>query len=87
MKERAAQALVMEDRYLSVRQLAEYTSLSEGTIRNILSEIPHHRLKRKILIKRSEFDRWLLRRRQQKQHISPLTQEMLARIKKDVHGN
>jgi excisionase family DNA binding protein len=77
----------MDDRYLSVRQLAEYTSLSEGTIRTILPEIPHHRLKRKILIKRSEFDRWLLRRRQQKQHVSPLVKDLVEKIKKDIHGN
>lgn len=48
-----------EDKYLTVRQLAEYTGYSMQWIYNNKSKIPHIFRKRKPLFKRSEIDAWL----------------------------
>jgi excisionase family DNA binding protein len=50
-------------RYLTVNQAAEYLSVSQRTIRNLLVEVvnplPHFRKGRMIRIRRSELDRWI----------------------------
>ena len=53
-----------DDAYLSVRALAQYSGLSVRTLRTYLAAadpLPHFKLRGKILVKRSEFDTWLLR--------------------------
>jgi excisionase family DNA binding protein len=50
-----------EDRYLTLSQLANYTTLSERTLRRALTAprpLPHVRVGSKVLVKRSAFDRW-----------------------------
>jgi len=52
-------AYVDRDRYLDKREAAAYTSLSVRTLEKHLDEIPHFRVRKKILFKRSELDRWM----------------------------
>ena len=51
------------DRYLSLRELAIYSSLSERTLRGYLRSVdhplPHFRVGGRVLIRRSAFDSWL----------------------------
>jgi len=47
------------DRYMDKRETAEYTSLSTRTLEGRLDEIPHFRVGKKILFKKSELDRWM----------------------------
>ena len=51
------------DPYLSLRQLAAYSSISIRTLRALLKAplrpLPHFRLGRKIFVRRSEFDAWM----------------------------
>lgn len=51
-----------DDRYLSLRSLATYAGLSIRTLRGYLGRrhapLPHYRIGGKILVRRSEFDRW-----------------------------
>ncbi len=47
------------DRYMDLKEAAEYLPLSERTIREYLNEIPHFRCGRKIVFRRSELDRWM----------------------------
>ena len=47
------------DRYLDLKGAAEYLPLSERTIRQHISEIPHFRYGKKIIFRRSELDRWM----------------------------
>ena len=50
------------DKYYDIKGLSEYSSLGVGTLRDYLKgpdSIPHFKLKGKILVKESEFDRWL----------------------------
>lgn len=53
-----------DDGYLSLRALAAYSDMGVRTLRNYLAHatnpIPHYRMNGKILVKRSEFDAWML---------------------------
>ncbi len=52
-----------ERELLTIKQLVEYSTLSERTLRSYLKRrsqpLPHYRVDKKILIRRSEFDEWL----------------------------
>ncbi len=48
-----------QDRYMDKREAATYTSLSTRTLEERLREIPHFRVGRKVLFKKSELDRWI----------------------------
>jgi len=52
-------AYIDRDRFLDKREAARYTSLSRRTLESRLPEIPHYRVGKKILFKKSELDRWL----------------------------
>ena len=49
------------DRYLDLPGLSEYASLGVSTLRDYLKAggLPHYKLKGKILVRISEFDRWM----------------------------
>lgn len=55
------------DPFLSLRALASYSSLSVRTLRTYLTDpnhpLPCYRVGAKIIIRRSEFDSWLLHHR------------------------
>jgi len=53
------------DGYLSKSEAAEYLSLSLRTIEVRLDEIPHFRVGRKLLFRKSELDRWMAQHREQ----------------------
>ena len=52
-----------EDNFLDLKQLSRYSTFSDSTLRGYLSDpenpIPFFRVNRKILVKKSEFDRWM----------------------------
>jgi hypothetical protein len=53
---------VEQEKYLDLRGLAEYSSLAVPTLRDYLrglNPIPHYKLRGKVLVKQSEFDRWM----------------------------
>ncbi len=60
------------DPYFSMKGLAGYASLSRRTIQDLVNDprdpIPSYRIGAKILVRKSEFDAWLSRRRNQKAH-------------------
>ncbi len=66
------------DLFLSLKELARYSSLSRRTLQDLLADprdpLPSFRVGRKILVKRSEFDAWMTRRRNRK----PLAAARLA---------
>ncbi len=47
------------DRFMDLKEAAQYLPLSERTIRQHLNEIPHFRYGKKIIFRRSELDRWM----------------------------
>ncbi len=58
------------DPYLSLKGLAGYASLSRRTLQDLINAprdpLPSYRVGGKILIRKSDFDRWMTRRRNQK---------------------
>ena len=48
-----------QDRYMNKREAAAYTSLSTRNLEARLPEIPHFRVGKKILFKKSELDHWM----------------------------
>ena len=69
-----------DDRYLSVKALADYASLSSRKIRALLKDplrpIPCRLVGAKILVRRSEFDLWMDRHRP-----GPAVDDVLAQIR------
>jgi len=49
------------DQYMSLKGLSTYSAMGVPTLRDYMRSegLPHFKLKGKVLIKRSEFDRWL----------------------------
>ncbi len=58
------------DPYLSLKGLAGYASLSRRTLQDLVNDLrdplPSYRVGGKILIRKSDFDRWMTRRRNRK---------------------
>ena len=58
------------DPYFSLKGLAGYASLSRRTLQDLINAtrdpLPSYRVGSKILVKKSDFDRWMTRRRNQK---------------------
>ena len=52
-------AYLEADRYLNLKEAAEFLPLSERTLRQHLNEIPHFRYGKKIIFRRSDLDRWM----------------------------
>ena len=48
-----------QDRYMGKREAAAYTGLSTRTLEGRLGEIPHFRVGKKVVFKKSELDRWM----------------------------
>jgi excisionase family DNA binding protein len=52
-------AYINRDRYLALAEACKYLSLSERTLRELLSGIKHYRIGRKLLFRQSELDAWV----------------------------
>jgi len=56
----AEQAVVLKDQYFDLKGLAAYSSLKVPTLREYLKEgMPGFKVKGKVLVKRSEFEKWI----------------------------
>ena len=70
--------------YLSLKELVAYSGLSERTLRGYLHRraqpLPHYRVAKKILVRRSEFDGWLaqFRRADGGDGIDSMVEEILS---------
>ncbi len=71
----------LDDRYLDLKQLSAYSSLSESKLRTLLGEITHVRVGRKILVRRSDFDLWVRERRREHQRVSPFVRRFLEKMR------
>lgn len=69
--------------YMHKRQAAEYTSLSTRTLEGRLGEIPHFRVGKKILFKRSELDYWMETYREGNSHnLDKIADEAIESLKR-----
>jgi excisionase family DNA binding protein len=80
--EEKGKQLNMEAGYLSLKELASYSSLSESSLRSLIrsGEIPCFRVVRKILVKRSDFDYWARRRQRRPRDVDPMAKKIFDEI-------
>jgi hypothetical protein len=77
----------LADPLLDLRALTRYSTLSVRTLMRHLQDLehplPHYKVRGKILVRRSEFDRWMegFRRRPQ-QDVPGLVDEVLAKFRR-----
>ena len=68
------------DKFLDIKQLVQYSTFSASTLRGYLSDpetpIPFFRVNRKILVKKSEFDRWMEQFRGENNDLDHIVDEM-----------
>ena len=83
----------VEDRYLDLTRLSEYSSMSISMLRDYLKNgqksLPHFKLRGKILVKRSEFDQWMKEnfRGRLDMDIDSLANETIASLKNSSKTN
>ena len=70
------------DRYFSLSDSVDYLCLSERTIRGLLDEIPHFRVGKKLLFKKSELDLWMEHCREDKgdPDVKQIADEVVERL-------
>ena len=73
---------IIEDKYLDLKQLSQYSTLSDSTLRDYLSDldnpIPYFRVKRKILVRKTEFDAWMEKFRVDDNELDRIVDEVLS---------
>ena len=82
-KEITEPTISLSDGYFDVKGLNRYSSLGCSTIRSYLKRgLPHFKVKGKILIKRSDFDKWMEKYRVNKQQdLRRLVDETMEQLK------
>ncbi len=82
----ALSAKTMNDKYLDLKTLSVYSSLSIRTIRDYLADrenpLPSFCIKRKILVKKSEFDTWIKRYRTDSKLIDRIADDVLKNFER-----
>ena len=73
------------DQFMSVRDIAEYTGLSDRTVRKLVKEMASFKSSRngKILVRRSEVDRYFDDQRSKLGSADPVVTEFLSWISKN----
>lgn len=67
--------------YLSLQEVAQRSGLSRSTLRQHLDEIPHRRVGRRILIKWSSFERWLMQANRTSPWVDQFAREIIADVR------
>jgi hypothetical protein len=69
-----------EDNFLDLKQLSQYSTFSDSTLRDYIYDadnpIPSFQVKRKILVKKGEFDRWMEQFRVENNDLNHIIDEM-----------
>jgi excisionase family DNA binding protein len=78
-----------DDQFMSVRDIAEYTGLSDRTVRKLVKEMACSKSSRngKILVRRSEVDRYFDEQRNNLRSADPVVKEFLTWISKNGREN
>jgi len=77
------------DRYMTFEKVLEYLPLSERNIRKRLPEIPHYRVGKRLLFKKSELDLWMENHRENGEQLDlrRTAEEALEKIRGDYPDN
>ncbi len=77
------QAVTINDKYFDLKSLSEYCSLGVSTLRDHIKsrDLPCFKLGGKVLIKKSEFDEWILKfRENKKDEIENIADEVIKNL-------
>jgi len=76
---------LFDDRFMSVKDIADYTGLSDRTVRKLVKEMAAFKSSRngKILVRRSEVDRYFDDQRSKLRSSDPIVTEFLTWVSKD----
>ena len=76
---------LFDDRFMSVKDIADYTGLSDRTVRKLVKEMAAFKSSRngKILVRRSEVDRYFDDQRSKLRSADPIVTEFLTWVSKD----
>jgi excisionase family DNA binding protein len=81
---RPARAVAEDDAYLDLAALSRVVGLSRRTLRDWIhaaaDPMPAYKVGGKLLVRRSEFDRWMSRRRYKAETIDGLVDEVLREL-------
>ena len=73
-----------DDCYFDLRDLAQYSSISVRTLRDYLGDatdpLPSYCIKKKILVKKSEFDAWITKYRVRHTPLHSVVADVLADV-------
>ncbi len=80
-------AITLKDQLFDLRGLSAYSALAVPTLRDYLKDgrnpVPYFKVKGKILVRKSEFDRWLEDFRvNRRQHVQTVVDEVMTSLKK-----
>jgi hypothetical protein len=81
---KTAAAAEFQDGYLDLRALSVYSCLSVRTLRSYVTDpidpLPSYCIRRKILVRKMDFDRWVMNHKNKPQELSSLVDEVLAGV-------
>ena len=73
------------DQYFDLKKLSDYSCLSVRTLRQYISSsedpLPCFRLMRKLLVRKSEFDQWMQKRRSSANKVSRIVDEVMSELR------
>ncbi len=78
------QGIALKDQYFDLVGLSEYSALKVSTLRSYIrsGKLPCFKLKGKVLVKRSEFDKWVEQYRlNRSQDLKDLARDVMDQIK------
>lgn len=80
----AQQAVVLKDQYFDLKGLSVYSSLKVPTLRDYLHlGMPAFKIRGKVLIKKSEFDRWMEHHRiHENQDLDTIVDDAAAEVRR-----
>lgn len=78
----AERTIILKDKYFDLRGLSAYSSTKVSTLREYVREgMPAFKIKGKILIRMSEFDRWIEQYRLNKaQNIDTMVDDIMGQL-------
>lgn len=78
----AEKVIALKDQYFDLKGLSVYSSIGVSTLRDhIRVDLPCFKAKGKILVKRSEFDAWMLEKHRHKPELNSIVDDVMDSLK------
>ncbi len=75
--------VTLQDGYFDLRGLNAYSTLGVSTLRSYINKgkLPAYKIKGKILVKKSEFDTWLIKNHRIKKDLGSIADQVIESLK------